>query len=113
VEDHVAVSIAHDVPAPTSDRRHRRVLGLRAGETDPVRIILAAQILLRRWRRAVVPVAIARVEVGRIVAARDALLEGVYGLRVSQRPSSPPIRATPAGSVGRAIPPPAPPHGLP
>lgn len=53
-----------------------RVLGLRNGERDPVSIIRAAQIRLRRWRQlhASVPAASWRRRVQLIVAARDDLL---------------------------------------
>lgn len=53
-----------------------RVLGLKNGEWDPVSIIRAAQIRLRRWRRlhASVPAASWRRRVQVIVAARDDLL---------------------------------------
>lgn len=65
-------------------RTAHRILGLRRGELDPVQIILAAQIRLRRWRRLVpgdprhaegtacgVPPA---GQVQRIIRARDNLL---------------------------------------
>lgn len=54
-----------------------RVLGLSAGERDPVTIILAAQIRLRRWRRFPGPVGDSVPETARIqaiVRARDAML---------------------------------------
>ncbi len=53
-----------------------RVLGLKNGERDPVSIIRAAQIRLRRWRRlhTSVPAASWRRRVQLIVAARDDLL---------------------------------------
>lgn len=59
---------------------HRRLLGLPAGNHDPVRIILAAQLRLRRWRRAHVPggqrveSSLAQSEIRRLIAAREALL---------------------------------------
>jgi hypothetical protein len=58
-----------------------RVLGLRHGEGDPVSIIRAAQIRLRRWRRmhASVPAASWRRRVQLIVAARDDLLAQSVG----------------------------------
>lgn len=62
------------------------VLGLEPGETTPVRIILAAQLRLRRFRQSQslgtgLP---AGSEVRRIVAARDALLERAVGV-ISRR----------------------------
>jgi len=65
---------------------HHRVLGLPSGESDPVRIITAAQVRLRRWRRHSVRSTggmegygtIGRVQ--RIIQARDALLQQVAGL---------------------------------
>ena len=53
-----------------------RVLRVSRHETDPVRIILAAQVQLRRWRRAEQwqsPDQI-RQRIRKIVAARDALI---------------------------------------
>ena len=59
----------------------RRVLGLRRGNLDPVHIILAAQMRLRRWRRLRAVAArnagngdAPAGEVRRIVRARDDLL---------------------------------------
>ena len=56
------------------------ILGLDPGEADPVRIILAAQLRLRRCRRG--QVAGSRgtaAEVRRIIAARDMLLRQAVG----------------------------------
>jgi hypothetical protein len=51
------------------------VLGLEPHDSDPVRIILAAQLQLRRCRRGqVVGRPCTSTEVRRIIAARDALL---------------------------------------
>lgn len=65
-------------------RSPHRILGLRHGELDPVQIILAAQVRLRRWRRLVPGDAGLRVgsaggvpptgQVQRIIRARDNLL---------------------------------------
>ena len=58
------------------------ILGLEPGETDPVRIILAAQLRLRRYRRDH-PCGGCRptpADVRRIVAARDALLRRAVGV---------------------------------
>jgi hypothetical protein len=62
-----------------------RVLGLRPDEADPLRIIVAAQIRLRRWRRVGTAREAARSEVQRIVAAREALLQRIYGRRLAER----------------------------
>jgi hypothetical protein len=62
-----------------------RVLGLRADEADPLRIIVAAQIRLRRWRRVGSSREAARSEVQKIVAAREALLQRTYGRRLAER----------------------------
>jgi hypothetical protein len=65
---------------------HHRVLGLARGESDPVRIITAAHIRLRRWRRLMDRVSHPRVidgtvgRVRRIIRARDALLQQTYDL---------------------------------
>lgn len=81
-------------PARPADRRtavtlargslafHRRVLGLPAGNLDPVRIILAAHLRLRRWRRTngaemLVNSSGAQSEIRRLIAAREALLRSV------------------------------------
>lgn len=53
-----------------------RVLRISRGETDPVQIILAAQIQLRRWRRGELgekPLRI-RQRIREIIAARDSLM---------------------------------------
>lgn len=52
------------------------ILRLSPSEADPVRIIQAAQIQLRRWRQVarLAPSARWRDRVGEIIAARDALL---------------------------------------
>lgn len=64
-----------------------RVLGLPGGESDPVRIILAAQIRLRRWRRLGESGQSGGTfgHVRRIIRARDALLQESYGRSVSLR----------------------------
>jgi hypothetical protein len=70
---------------PRISRTARRILGLRRGEIDPVQIILAAQVRLRRWRRfgpaeplnasrATLPAGVPAGEVRRIIRARDQLL---------------------------------------
>jgi len=62
---------------PTGKTEPHRLLRIPSCETDPVMIILAAQIQLRRWRRmetAKSP-AIARRRIRDIVAARDSLME--------------------------------------
>ena len=53
-----------------------RVLRVPRHETDPVRIILAAQIQLRRWRRSETGQSSDRIQqrIQAIVAARDALV---------------------------------------
>ena len=58
--------------------RHTEILGLDPHEADPVRIILAAQLRLRRcrWGQATGN-RLAGLEVRRIIAARDALLSHV------------------------------------
>jgi hypothetical protein len=57
------------------------VLGLEPGETDPVRIILAAQLRLRCCRRvhSATGDRPAGPEVRRIIAARDSLLQQAVG----------------------------------
>jgi hypothetical protein len=62
-----------------------RVLGLRATEADPLRIIIAAQIRLRRWRRMGSSQQAARSEVQKIVAAREELLRRGYGRHLAER----------------------------
>ncbi len=63
-----------------------RVLGLPTGESDPVRIITAAQVRLRRWRRLMDRATDGRGAVGtvgrvqRIIQARDTLLRQAYDL---------------------------------
>jgi hypothetical protein len=52
-----------------------RRLGLRHGETDPVIIVQAAQLRLRRWRRAAHDIAGFTQRVRRIIEARDVLLQ--------------------------------------
>lgn len=69
------------VPSAIPPDLEAEILGLEPDETDPVRIILAAQLRLRRCRRdqpcgdCPLPPA----EVRRIVAARDALLKRAVG----------------------------------
>ena len=63
---------------------HHRVLGLRSHENDPVLIITAAQVRLRRWRRLPehAPESLHSGPVDhirRITVARDALLKQAYG----------------------------------
>lgn len=56
------------------------ILGLEPGEVDPVRIILAAQLRLRRCRRGQVAGSrCTAAEVRQIIAARDALLRHAVG----------------------------------
>ncbi|MFM8413529.1 MAG: hypothetical protein ACKOCX_02270 [Planctomycetota bacterium] len=62
------------------------ILGLEPGETDPVRIILAAQLRLRLCRRHH-PCGGCRLpptDVRQIVAARDALLRRAVGVLASR-----------------------------
>lgn len=75
-------------------RHHRvgvphRVLGLRADERDPVVIILAAQLRLRRWRRPqpVAPEHPNTAPIRAIVSARDAMLREALA-RLSGDPGS-------------------------
>lgn len=65
----------------------RRVLGLPVGEADPVLIILAAHIRLRRWRRVgECDPSIGTVgHIRRITRARDALLQNSCGGGASLR----------------------------
>ena len=60
----------------TSGLEPHRVLRVPRHEADPVRIILAAQIQLRRWRQAEPGQTSARIRqrIRTIVAARDALI---------------------------------------
>ena len=60
----------------TSQLEPHRVLRVPRQETDPVRIILAAQIQLRRWRRSEPGRSPDRIQrrIRAIVAARDALI---------------------------------------
>lgn len=75
---------------------HHRVLGLARGESDPVRIITAAHVRLRRWRRLMDRVSHPRASGGtvgrveRIIRARDALLQQTYDLLqpVAQSPNN-------------------------
>jgi hypothetical protein len=62
------------------------VLGLEPDEADPVRIILAAQLRLRRLRRgdSATSDCPAGPEVRRIIAARDALLRQAMGTLASR-----------------------------
>jgi hypothetical protein len=62
------------------------VLGLEPGEADPVRIILAAQLRLRRCRRgnAATNAGPPGDEVRRIIAARDSLLRQAVGTLASR-----------------------------
>ena len=56
------------------------ILGLDPGEADPVRIILAAQLRLRRCRRGQVAGSrCTAAEVRQIIAARDTLLRQAVG----------------------------------
>ncbi len=69
------------VPSASIPGLEADILGLEPGETDPVRIILAAQLRLRRCRRDQrgggwrPPPA----EIRQIVAARDSLLRQAVG----------------------------------
>lgn len=65
----------------TATPEDAEILGLEFGDTDPVRIILAAQLRLRGFRRRF-PRGVNGQdpdEVRRIIAARDALLKGAVG----------------------------------
>lgn len=69
-------------PSPEIDRdgSEGAVLGLEPHENDPVRIILAAQLQLRRCRHGeAVGRPCTTTEVRRIIAARDALLRRAVG----------------------------------
>lgn len=56
------------------------ILGLEPHESDPVRIILAAQLRLRRFRHGqTAGLPCTGAEVRRIIAARDALLRQAVG----------------------------------
>lgn len=64
-------------PARFDERRFLRLLGLSPATADPVRIITAAQIRLRRWRRSAELTQPSRQlceRIQRITEARDALL---------------------------------------
>jgi hypothetical protein len=62
------------------DRSEADILGLESHDNDPVRIILAAQLQLRRCRRGqAVGRPCTAAEVRRIIAARDALLSRAVG----------------------------------
>lgn len=62
------------------------ILGLEPGEADPVRIILAAQLRLRRCRgdQGTPAAAMSPADVRRIVAARDSLLQRAVGALASR-----------------------------
>lgn len=72
----------HAVSSATTSGSEAEVLGLEPGETDPVRIILAAQLRLRRCRRdhPCGGCQLTPAEVRRIVAARDVLLRQAVGV---------------------------------
>lgn len=65
--------------------RLMRLLGLSAAAPDPVTVITAAQVRLRRWRRTGVAVSgqprLASDRIRQIAAARDALLREALGAR--------------------------------
>lgn len=77
-------------PRPEAPRRRgpqpHEVLGLPSCEDDAVKVIEAAQLLLRRWRR--VPLAgsaeregraeEAAIQIRRIIAARESMLERIH-----------------------------------
>ncbi len=66
---------AHDSAASAAVEPHR-VLGISRHETDPVQIILAAQIRLRRWRRIdQAEISVQRRRVDEIVGAREAMMQ--------------------------------------
>ena len=75
-----ALQLEPSLPRNPSDRScadiSHAILRLSPSEDDPVRIIQAAQIQLRRWRQLarLTPAARWRDHVGEIIAARDALL---------------------------------------
>jgi hypothetical protein len=75
-----AIQFEPALPRNPSDRSFAEssyaILRLSPSEDDPVRIIQAAQIQLRRWRQVarLAPSARWRDHVGEIIAARDALL---------------------------------------
>lgn len=72
-----------------------RVLGISRHETDPVQIILAAQIRLRRWRRldpAAMP-AQRRRRVHEIVGAREAMMRRAI-MRLTASQADQPLRRT-------------------
>lgn len=87
-----------------------RVLRISRGETDPVQIILAAQIQLRRWRRGEpgeTPLRI-RQRIRQIIAARDSLMamNRAIALMQSAQPANRVLNAalfgaamTPAGGM--------------
>jgi len=68
-------------PAASPSRPAAAVLGLEPGEADPVRIILAAQLRLRRYRRGgrLAANRDQAAEMHRIAEARDQLLRRVLG----------------------------------
>lgn len=78
----------------TCDQRgsDAEILGLEPHESDPVRIILAAQLRLRSCRSGkTASIACTGTEVRRIIAARDALLRRAVGSLT---------RLSPAGRLG-------------
>ncbi len=84
-----------------------RVLRISRGETDPVQIILAAQIQLRRWRRGEpgeTPLMIRR-RIRQIIAARDSLMA-----ITRMRNAVPASRGVSAALIGAAM---APAGGVP
>jgi len=73
------MKMAISAPFPATETE---VLGLEPGETTPVRIILAAQLRLRRFRQGQ-PVGgglQTGTEIRQIVAARDSLLQRAVGI---------------------------------
>ena len=79
IEGDAAMNAVSSAPLPVLEAE---ILGLEPGETDPVRIILAAQLRLRLCRRdhpcGERPAS--PVDVRQIVAARDALLRRAVGV---------------------------------
>jgi|LakMenE01Jun11ns_1017448.scaffolds.fasta_scaffold9898270_2 hypothetical protein len=76
-----------DQPAAQARLQPHRVLRISRNETDPVQIILAAHVQLRRWRRSELgePALRSRRRIHEILAARDALV-----MRVARRNAIPP-----------------------
>lgn len=81
------------LPSRLGHARLMRLLGLSTAGVDPVTIITAAQVRLRRWRRTDAVRArrprLADERIRQISEARDVLLrEAVGGMRSPRRPAS-------------------------